>query len=291
MSPPKRPQQYNESMRKYDKGYAFFEPASSLDVKPGASGYIDTGGIWHPLVDIMDSDAVRSLDMTELDDSIVVPMRPKSMRWGPRYTQSVKYNRYQADVGANGLPAGIPAEAKLLIKFELGTDFGAVLMCDSEVKMEGYHHLAPFRDWARKNAEKLLAKFPDIYETGFFIAVSTYSTNEVYINSWSDKSQSVTLGFKLGAIPAGEIAPETEWYRAESASEWTRHICQDNEEKVIFFGGLKFEYHKLTGWLRNPEDKAKEIIPDKWRGDNFIIRDPKNDDDALEVKLSLLGKK
>ncbi|OBT64540.1 hypothetical protein VE03_05296 [Pseudogymnoascus sp. 23342-1-I1] len=234
MSPPKRAQQYNESMQKYDKGYAFFDPASSLDIKPGASGYIGAGGIWHPLVDIMDSDAVRSLDLTELDDSIVVPMRPKSMRWGPRW-----------------LPAGIPAEAKVLIKFELGSDFGAVPMCDSEVRMQGYHHLAPFHDWARGNAEKLLAKFPDIYDTGFFIAVSTYSTNEVYITSWSDKSQAVTLGFKLGAIPAvsGRITPA------------------------------------------KPEDKAKEVIPDKWRGDNFIIRNPKNDDDALEVKLSLVGKK
>lgn len=36
------PRQYNEFKRKYNLGYAFFEPASSLDVKPGASGYIDT---------------------------------------------------------------------------------------------------------------------------------------------------------------------------------------------------------------------------------------------------------
>lgn len=101
-----------------------------------------------------------------------------------------------------------------------------MLMCDSEVEMEGYHHLAPFRDWARKNAEKLLAKFPDIYETRFFIAVSTYSTNEVYINSWPHESQGVTLGYKLGAIPVSGIAPETEGYRAESGSQWTRYPCQ-----------------------------------------------------------------
>ncbi|OCK91922.1 uncharacterized protein K441DRAFT_615469 [Cenococcum geophilum 1.58] len=263
MAPTKRPQQYNESMRKYEKGYAFFEPASSFDVKPGCSGYIDAGGIWHPLVDIMDSVAVQKLGLSDLDQTIVVAMRPSSMRWGPRYSQSVKYNRYDVDLGANGVPAGIPAEAKIVIKFDLGSQFGAVLICDSEVKMQGYHHLAPFRDWARKNAEKILNKFPDVYERGFFIAVSTYSTKDVYINSWSDKSQSVTLGFKLGVIPAGEIAPETEWYRGDSTSEWTRHMSND---------------------------KVKEIIPDKWRGANFIIRDPTNEDDALEVKMSLLGK-
>jgi len=275
-------------MQRHGLGYAFYEPASSLEVKPGASGYIDDSGTWHPLVDIMDNAAVRELGLEQIDAKTVIKMRSSSKRWGPKLAETVTYNKEQIKVGASGLPAGIPAEVSLLIHFELQSDFGAVLICASEVTLEGYHHLAPFRDWARKNAEKLLGAFPDILKTGFYIAVTTHSTTDVYINAWTNQSHSVTLGFKAGAIPTGEIAPETEWYRAESASGWNHPICQvDGEKKVVFLRGLKFEYHKLTGWLRRPEDKVKEIPPNKYRGDNFIIRDSTNDDDALEVTISV----
>jgi hypothetical protein len=40
---------------------------------------------------------------------------------------------------------------------------------------------------------------------------------------------------------------------------------------------------------RKAEDKFKEVPPEKWLGDNLIIRDPDAEDDALEIEESTFG--
>lgn len=262
---------YNRHMERYGLGHALFEPESSHELKPGACGYLDDHGAWRPLLDLTDKAAVEALGYTGIEESLLAGARPAQYHWGPKSTDTVSYTKANIKAGASGLPAGIPAEASVLIEFRLKEEetFGAVLLCTQEVYKTGYHHVNPFRQWALANAERLLKAFPDIDKHGFHIVTTSYATTDVYINSWTKKSNRVVLGFKAGLTPAGEIAPNAESYRAQTMSDWNHPICQGNppvvypavkfwvtdnslgdEKKVVFFSGLLFKFHKYTGWLR-----------------------------------------
>jgi hypothetical protein len=78
----------------------------------------------------------------------------------------------------------------------------------------------------RGNAEKLLKDYPDIADIGFYIVTTTYSTKEVHINAWTRKEDKVILGFKAGVTPVGEIAPTTQCYRAQCASDGNSPDCK-----------------------------------------------------------------
>jgi hypothetical protein len=221
------PQRYNESMTRYGYGYAFYEPESSLDVKPGACGYIERrSGTWHPMQDLTKPKALKKASFDVIEKQQLEKLRPSTMKWGPKYTETVTYTKTDLAVGASGLPAGIPVDAAVKIEFSLKSDFGAVLMCSSEVLKEGFNHLDPFRKWAKSNAERLLSAYPDIADVGFFIVATTHSAREIHINAWSNREEKVVLGFKAGVTPVGEIAPATEHYRAECASDWNSPECK-----------------------------------------------------------------
>ncbi|OTA82498.1 hypothetical protein M434DRAFT_37076 [Hypoxylon sp. CO27-5] len=278
---------YNRHMERYGLGYALLEPESSYDLKPGVCGYIDDHGTWRPLLDITDKSAVEEAGCTHIQQNKLVRSRTSRYRWGPKYTDTVSYKKANVKAGASGLPAGIPVDASLLVEFQSEQDFGAVLLCTKEVEKAGYHHAGPFRQWAVNNAGKLLKQFPEVHKHGFHMVITTYSSPEVYINFWTRKSNHVILGFQAGLTPAGEIAPTAETYRAQSTSNWNHPIY--GERKVVFFSGLVFKFHKLTGWFR--KDAVKEI---PHRGDesnipSLVIRDPNDEENAYEVVVSSTG--
>jgi hypothetical protein len=227
------PQQYNASMKHYKLGYAFYEPESSLDVKPGACGYIDESGSWHRIVDVTNTVATQNAGYQSIDKTNLIKLRPSKRNWGPRFTETVDYKRMSIEAGASALPAGIPAEASVLIEFSMDSDFGAVLMCKDEVTKQGYDHADPFRDWAKANAEKLLKQFSSLRKYGFYVVVTTFTAKDVFINGWTQQSHKVALGFKAGVTHVGEIAPATEFYGADSASGWVNPICKG---RSIFTG-------------------------------------------------------
>ncbi|KLU90665.1 hypothetical protein MAPG_10517 [Magnaporthiopsis poae ATCC 64411] len=284
------PQQYNSLMAYYNRGYAFFDPESSLIVKPGVCGYIDGSGSWHTLVNAASDAATKKANLGQIDRTNYYKPGPSTRIWGAMHTETVEMATVGVEAGAP-LPAGIPAVASALAEFTLNSDIGAVLLIKGDVTKRTVETPDLFRTWARDNAEKLLVMSPSIREYGFYVVTSTYTAKDVYIKAWKNKSHKLNLGFSGGVDSVAEINANTEIYGASSASGWNHPVCKDKEEKVVFFGGWKYQYHTLTNWMRQSGDKFKEIPMEKWRGDNHIFKDPESQDDAVEVNESLVEDK
>jgi hypothetical protein len=183
------PQQYNASMAYYKLGYAFHDPESSLEVKPGACGYILENGSFHPIVNIGNAKATNKAGYTAIDRTNLIKIRPDKRCWGPKFTETVNHTHTGITAGATPLPSSIPLEATGMVEFSLNSDFGAVLLCDGEVSRQGYDHAEPFRQWVRANAGKLLVTFPKKIRThGFYVVLTTYTTQEALMKSWHSRS-------------------------------------------------------------------------------------------------------
>jgi hypothetical protein len=78
------PQQYNASMAYYKLGYAFHDPESSLEVRPGTCGYILENGSFHPIVNIDSAKATTKAGYKAIERTNLIKVRPNKRRWGPR---------------------------------------------------------------------------------------------------------------------------------------------------------------------------------------------------------------
>ncbi|RDW58853.1 hypothetical protein BP6252_13329 [Coleophoma cylindrospora] len=280
-----QPQKYNDSMGYYRLGHAFLTPQSTTVVKLGCCGYIDDSGYWCPMVDIVNKAATTAGGYDVMDKSTLLKLPPSPVTWGPKMTETVKESR--SSLTADAPVPGIPVEASLKLEFSLHADFGAVLLCKGEVTRRAYAHADPFRAWAQANAARLLTKYPAIRQHGFYVVTNTHASKDVLVNSWENGSHMVTLGFGGGVDQSANISSSTEIYGATSAAGWVKPVCKANEEMVVFFGGLKFEYRKLTGWMRG--DTTKFAEKPIYRGDNIIVRDPDDEEDGLEILDSEIG--
>lgn len=110
---------------------------------------------------------------------------------------------------------------------------------------EGYKHKAPFREWAKVNAKKILQQYPDTKRHGFFVVTTTFSTKKASLNAWTNPENNVSIGFKADVVDVGEIAPSGEWYAAESASGWVHSFEHKGKRKVVFFGGTYFKVRRI----------------------------------------------
>lgn len=219
------PQQYNASMAYHRLGYAFYEPESSFDVKPGSCGYIDGSGSWNHIVDVVSTAATEKAGYSKINRANLIK-RPVSTRlWGPKSTETVTSTSSNIEARTS-VPAGIPAEASALVEFTLNSEFGAVLLCKGNVTKRGYYHTDPFRDWARANMAKLLETFPVIRKYGFYVATTTFTAKEVLINGWKNQSHKLALGFGGNFESVGQISASTQIYGADSASGWVQPVCK-----------------------------------------------------------------
>lgn len=270
MAPPKDiPQRYSASMRHYRHGLAFYDPASSLMVQPGTCGYINENGDWSRIVDITDDVAIQNGGYKGIDMTHVIKPLPSRRYWGPKCTASVRHDNVMAKAGGSGLPVGVPVGASFALEFTLQSDFGAVLVCEGEVKKQGYEHADPFRAWARENATKIVKAFPCVRTLGFYIAITTYSAKDVFINTMMSQGQKVALGLTAKVDPGAKVTTAVGFYGLEATNGWLKPVCEgmhapsfthdefivtevppDDEEKVVFLAGLKFEFHKLSGYMR-----------------------------------------
>lgn len=222
MSPNGHPQMYAHAMNsKHQYGYGFLEPESFKTVNPGACGYIDGFGQWQPFdINLENNSDLESKGYTAIDT--IIKADPDVRHWGPKETSTVKYRKTNLKAGGSGAPAGIPAEASIMLTFSLKSSFGAVLISSGAVVRDRFYHSAPFRKWAKQNAKAILENYPETKEHGFYVVTTTYSANDIFINAWTEKENDVSVGFKAGVTGAGEIAPSTEFYTAESASAWNK---------------------------------------------------------------------
>lgn len=89
-------------MKRNDYGYPFYEPASSLEVRPGRCGYIDQHGRWNPVTDLCAS--AEELSARGLQPLKEVPEKApddKGIEWGPKYSESVTGRRVDLKAGVS----------------------------------------------------------------------------------------------------------------------------------------------------------------------------------------------
>lgn len=214
---PNQHERYTKAMTTWGSGHGLFHPPSDINdqAKPGVCGYIDDSGIWQAIIDLTDESALNAAGLSKPGFALLKP--PSTEIWGPRYTDTVKGDTIS---GEAALAAGIPAEFSTALSYSAQSDFAAVLLCSDPVRLAMYPHKAPFRKWAKDNAKKLLQMCGDVATHGFYVMTSTWSAQDVWINAWTNKDNSVTIGVK-GSVPqVGAVGGSVQYHRGGSAGGW-----------------------------------------------------------------------
>lgn len=122
---------------------------------------------------------------------------PEARVWGPLISSNVRETNIKLEGDAEALSIGLPADIGGLVQYNTNTDFGAVLMCDDEVVIEGYDFRNPFLAWLKRNSKELLKNYPDLKKYGVCAVTWTYSSTNIHIKAWANAGTAVTLGFNL----------------------------------------------------------------------------------------------
>ena len=89
-------------MKRNDFGYPFYEPPSSLEVRPGKCGYIDQHGRWNPVVDLCaTAEALSARGLKPLKEEPGKAPDDKDIEWGPKYSEGVKGSRVDLKAGVS----------------------------------------------------------------------------------------------------------------------------------------------------------------------------------------------
>lgn len=152
---------YRASMKDHPYGYALFEPQLYSARKPGMCGYLDEYKRWKPIANLTDN---KSLEANGYGP--VGPLQLSDVgrvRWGPLKASTVKkVKEFGLTADSSALAQGLPVTAEVAVKYKASTRFGAMLMCDGDIEVEGYDHSDQFRRWLRGNAKLLLRDYPSI---------------------------------------------------------------------------------------------------------------------------------
>ena len=163
-------------------------------------------------------------------------------------------------------------------------------MTESPVWREALYYDQPFRDWVAANALTLLKLRPEIQEHGLWIVRWIYSTRKCALNAWTDKSKSITVGFKAKVVGAGELGPDAEWYESSHDSGWIHAQADEGDRKVVFFGGLHFRYSKLSrSRLKDTSSSHKWTFRGADERDENIFVDG-DDDEIYAISCTSAGK-
>jgi hypothetical protein len=231
--PSTTPEIYHASLAHYKYGYGLFQPESTEKLLPGMCGYIDESGRWQPLLDLTSKEKIAAAGLTPLGD--LQKSEPETQTWEPRVASTVRKNKIGVSGDVSSLvAAGLPIDASIAIKYSTSANFGAILMCDSEVVVQSFDHRDVFRDWLKKNADRLMQKWPELKQSGVYVATSTYEGSSIHINCWTDNSQEVSLGFKAGVTGIGSLGPSVGWVRGNSTSGWSHYVTVSSRSVQLF---------------------------------------------------------
>ena len=138
----------------------------------------------------------------------------------------IKHQRLLSNASYNPNSAAaspFPAEANIFYEFSSSSSYGAILMTNPPIQRTAYLHEHFFRQWCRDNASILLAKRPEIRDYSLWIVTATCATSACSLNASLSKEKSVRVGFKAGAVPAGEVAPSGGWYQGSADEGWVHY--------------------------------------------------------------------
>ncbi|KAF2809169.1 uncharacterized protein BDZ99DRAFT_533772 [Mytilinidion resinicola] len=175
---------------------------------------------------------------------------PDVAHWDPRPSSAVAEKSTNLSASVDGSSFGLPASVGVVTEYSTKADFGAVLMCDGDVIVQGYDVRKPFERWVRENKEAL-AKVDELREHGIVISTWTYLSESVHLNVWQN-------------------------------SENTCLNRLNDGKRVVFFTDVKCVYRWLGRMSTKPESE--------WRGgEKFLLWDPESQD-AYEGEVDLFGR-
>lgn len=269
-------ERYRNAMKDHGFGYALYEPELFERIRPGTVGYFDAGRVWHGLFDLNDAASLTAVGLTPF-----VPPRcrtPDTRRWGPLTSSQVRETNIQLDAGVDGTSFGLPAFVSAATEYSTKSGFGAVLMCDDDVVLEGYDVRGPFETWIREN-RVALAKIPDLKQHGVVCSTWTYSSTNIHLIVWNDSETKVVVGCGVEAQGISNANAATSWVRGHSVSKWSD--WNDGKKRVVLFSGVRCEYNWLGRMTTKPESQ--------WRGgDKFVMWDEESYD-AYEGEIQSFG--
>lgn len=112
------------------------------------------------------------------------------------------------------------------------------------------------------------------------------------MNAWAQQGRDTSVEFRGGVVGIGEIAPSSTWHTSHEEAGWaSTEVAEPGDSKVVFFGGLYFNYRRLAAILPQshmfrlgPVEKAKfrDVDPE---GKDFRIFDHETCDDGLDETL------
>ncbi|KAF9774838.1 hypothetical protein IL306_007142 [Fusarium sp. DS 682] len=266
---------YHVAMEHHSKGYALFEPAPFSRLQPGALGYLDDMDLWHPILNLLDSEALKRAGYTPLGE--LRPSEPDVRRLGPMLSKCMAKTNLDLEAGVGAAAMGVPVDVSGAVKYSTSKSFGAVLFCENDVVAEGFDLRQPFIAWLEENAKTLLKQYPDAKKNGFHAVTWTYSSTDIHISAQSGENNDTTVMFKVGVAGTGNVGPKASWVRGQSSSGWTEWTDQ---KRVLFFQGVHMRTN-LFGMCRVANVSKK--------GTKSFIIEGDEGEETLEVDLEPVG--
>ncbi|GAB1312086.1 hypothetical protein MFIFM68171_02296 [Madurella fahalii] len=269
---------YRDAMRRHRFGYALYEPAPFSRLRPGILGFLDEYQRWHPILDLTDAAAVEAAGFGPLGP--VQPSEPDTRRLGPLTASGVAETSVNLEAGVGATALGLPLDVGGVLQYSTSGDFGAVLMCDAEVVVEGFDFRDPFVVWLKRHAGQLFARYPEARKHGVCAVTWTYASADIHINTWQSADNRVVVGFDFAAAGIAKAGPKVAWHRGSAGSGWSTWAGQ---KRVIFFTGVKIRPGLFS--LRTEHEA-------RWRGGSeevFLVDNTDGPEEAYEVGLEMFG--
>jgi hypothetical protein len=227
--------EYADQMRAHPYGTALYNPQPQKTFHPGMVGYFDKTGNWNPIIDLSQPDPTSSMPTLQPPTTLPPLATPEHQTWGPKLGQKTHSHEISLEAGVSQAllaAAGAPISLSSHFRFESEESSGAVLVTSAPIVHERYYHQTPFKAWVVANAAKLLAERAELRKCALWVVTSTWAAEEAAVNCWRDCRKTVDVGFQVGVVEVGEVAPKGGWVDCGAAAGWLK---VKGDEVSLFF--------------------------------------------------------
>lgn len=226
--------EYANQMRSHPYGTALYKPQPHSIFHPGMVGYFNVNGDWNPIIDLSKPPQTPSEPTTIPTSQSTLPLLPSlpalappdHQAWGPKLGTCTRGRKISLSAGVSQAvllsTTGVPLSLGACYRFESESSTGAVLITSAPVVHERFYHEMPFKRWVVDNARLLLRERAELKKCDLWVVTSIWSAEEVAVSCWRDGKKTVDVGFKVGFVEIGEIAPKGEWVDSGEVEGWLR---------------------------------------------------------------------
>lgn len=223
--------EYAEQMQCHPYGTALYRPQPRDTFHPGMVGYFNDDGDWNPIIDLSQcsqpsfTQSVFTASLA-LPDDLPAMAIPEEHTWGPKLGNTTRVRQIDLTAGISQsallAAAGVPLSLGSCYRFENKDSTGAVLITGAPIKHERFYHATPFKRWVASNAKQLLTERAELKDHALWVITSIWTAEEAAVNCWRERHRAVDVGFNVGFVEIGELAPKGSWVDSGSAEGWIR---------------------------------------------------------------------